>query len=55
MKANQLTINYNKTNYMVFTKKRIKQFTFMIQIGQNKIVRVNKMKYLGVMMDDNLS
>ena len=46
MKANQLTINYKKTNYMIFTKKRIKQFTFTIQIGQNKIVRVNKMKYI---------
>ena len=41
MKANQLTINH-KTNYMIFTKKRINQFTFTIQIGQNKIVRVNK-------------
>ena len=55
MKANQLTINYKKTNYMIFAKKRINQFTFTIQIGQNKIVRVNKMKYLGVMMDDTLS
>ena len=44
-----------KTNYMIFTNKRINQFTFTIQIGQNKIVRVNKMKYLGVMMDDTLS
>ena len=55
MKANQLTINYKKINYMIFTKKKINQFTFTIQIGQNKIVRVNKMKYLEVMMDDTLS
>ena len=58
MKANQLTINYKKTNYMIFTKKRINQFnqfTFTIQTGQNKIVRMNKMKYPGVMMDDTLS
>ena len=40
---------------MIFTEKRIKQLTFTIQIGQNKIVRVNKMKYLGVMMDGTLS
>ena len=55
MKANHLTIIYKKTNYMIFTKKRINQFTFTVQIGQNKIVRVNKMKYLGVMMDDTHS
>ena len=55
MKANQLTINYTKTNYVIFTEEKIKQFTFMLQIGQSKIARVNKIKYLGVMMDDTLS
>ena len=40
MKANQLTINYKKTNYMIFTKKRINQFTFAIQVGRNKILFV---------------
>ena len=27
----------------------------MLQIGQSKIARMNKIKYLGVMMDDTLS
>ena len=40
---------------MIFTKKRIKQVTFMLQIGQSKIALVNKIKYLGVTMYETLS
>ena len=41
MKMNQLTINYKKTNCMIFTRKKISS-PFSIRIGQN-IVNVRLM------------
>ena len=57
LKANKLTLNANKTKYVIFGTKQ--QLTtkpdLNLYVGQDKIDRVESMKYLGVILDDHLS
>ena len=54
LKINKLTANYSKTNYIIFTKKRI-NFNFNIIMGGQVLERVNDTKYLGVTLDKDLN
>ncbi len=58
-KANRLSLNLGKTNYMIFhsNKKQIKMENIAIQIEINGevIKKVNSTKFLGVLIDDCLN
>jgi hypothetical protein len=55
-KANKLSINIQKSSYMIF-KTRQKRYIpeFSIEINNTKIKRVNEVVFLGVVLDENLS
>ena len=54
--ANKLSININKTNYIIFhsPKRPIPPHT-SIKIGKKHITRVKYVKFLGLLLDDTLS
>ena len=51
---NKLFLNCTKTNFMIFTTKKIKH-KFEIKIGEKEIQQVNSAKYLGVTLDHKLN
>ena len=54
--ANKLTININKTHYMMFHRTRVKHNTnFKINISNNVIDRSMNTKFLGVIIDSKLN
>ena len=53
LRANKLTININKTHYMVFHRARLKP-TKDFMIRQNKIAFTKSTKFLGIIIDDKL-
>ena len=55
MKINQLTINYKKTNFMIFTRKKKIFSPLSISIDQNIINHKTNVKYLGVVIDEKMS
>jgi len=46
MKANELSINYSKTEYLVINQTKLQQNFVNVKIGNEKITQVNKAKYL---------
>ena len=50
---NKLTINYKKTNYIIFTRLKYTK-NFNIQMQNNKIEKVSEIKYLGVYLDEKI-
>ena len=54
LQANKLTLNNDKTHYMVFHGARIKSKTGKISIRNNAIDEIKSTKYLGVIIDDKL-
>ena len=57
LRANKLTLNANKTKYVIFGNKHnlTTKPDLNLYVGQDKIDRVNSMKYLGVILDDHLT
>ena len=59
MRLNKLSLNYNKSKYMLITKKKktISEdlINFKITIGKHKIEQVSQIKYLGITFDDKLT
>ena len=56
LEANKLTININKTHYMMFHKTGIKRITnFIIYISNNAIDRSINTKFLWVIIDNKLN
>ena len=53
LKLNKLSLNTNKTKFMVLTKDQ--RGTLIVEIGKTNIEQVNEMKYLGVIFNDKLS
>ena len=55
--ANKLQINYTKTSYMIFKSRHVNFDHNLINININntEIKRVNNMKFLGVVIDKNLT
>ena len=54
LKLNKLSLNTNKTKFMVLTKQR-SAWHFDIRIGKTNIEQVHEIKYLGVIFNDKLS
>lgn len=53
--ANKLTLNCEKTKFMVFSKKRMNRADPILNINNVEIERVASMKYLGVIIDESLN
>jgi len=55
MKSNRLSVNYNKTAYMILTVTRSQNCNFEISMNGVKIQQTDSIKYLGVIIDNRLS
>ena len=56
LRYNKLSLNYNKTTYLLFTKKgKIKNSNFNVSINKIEIKRSDHVKYLGVYIDDKMN
>ena len=55
VKANKLSLNINKTYFMLFTPKRFPRNMDDIIIDGKQIMEVNETKFLGVIIDNNLN
>ena len=55
MRANRLSLNVQKTSFMVFTDRPIKREDLVIEIGGMRVQNVRVAKFLGVTVDDRLS
>ena len=54
--ANRLSLNIDKTNFVIFHHPRIKiPEPVIVKFGRKKIQRENCVKFLGVLLDANLS
>jgi hypothetical protein len=54
-RANQLSLNFNKTNYIHLTTKRNMTVNVKLCFKNNLITKSSYTKFLGVMMDNTLS
>ena len=55
LRANKLSLNINKTHYMLFSNKNVAQPNITIEIDKQPITCVTKTKFLGVIIDSKLS
>jgi hypothetical protein len=55
LKANQLSLNFNKTNYVHFTTKRNMSINLKIGFSNNFIINSTYTKFLGVKVNSTLS
>ena len=56
LKANRLSLNIDKTKYMVFLPKKLKrQSNLTINLSGQAIEEVSKIKFLGVILDNKLN
>ena len=55
VKVNKLSLNIDKTNFMLFTPKCVPWTTKCVFIAGNKIMEVTETKYLGVIIDYKLN
>ena len=55
--VNKLSVNIEKTNYMLFhlRNKRYNNDDIQIKINNSNIMQVSKVKFLGIWMDDRLT
>ena len=55
LNANRLTLNVEKTFYMLFHRKRIKTDNLKLIIGQSMLKQTSQCKYLGLIIDNKLN
>ena len=57
LQSNKLTLNCQKIYYMIFHRARLKlqSTTIDLQMGDCNLNKANKLKYLGVIIDDTIS
>ena len=55
VKANKLSLNVEKTNFMLFTPKCFPRIMDDLLINGNRISEVNETKFLGVIIDNKLN
>ena len=56
LKANKLTLNLKKTKYVIFgPKAKLQNLNAPLYLDREKIEKTRTMKYLGVILDDELS
>ena len=53
-RANKLSLNVSKTNYMLFSKYNVPNDIYEILLGNEKVKKVDKFKFLGLYIDDKL-
>ena len=55
-KANKLSLNVKKSNYVIFKlRQRREEFDLNIEINGHKMIRTKEVTFLGVILDENLS
>ena len=54
LRANNLSLNYNKTNFMLLTSRKHNPASFKVAINHNTSPEDN-LKYLGILLDNTLS
>ena len=56
LRMNTLSLNYSKTNYIIYNNQPHKtcKDEFTIVMSKTRLQRENSIKYLGVIFDDNL-
>jgi hypothetical protein len=55
-KANKVSINIKKSNYMIFKPRQKRQtLNLYLEINNHKINRVKEVVFLGVILDENMS
>ena len=55
MRANKLSLNCNKTNFMLLTSRKHDPASFKVIINNHNISPEDNLKYLGVLLDNKLS
>ena len=55
LRKNKLSLNYNKSCYMIIGNRLSKKNTFNLTINNNAISQSNTVKYLSVILDNNLT
>ena len=55
LRANKLSLNYNKTNFMLLTSRKHNSASFKVTISNHTISPEDNLKYLGVLIDNKLS
>ena len=55
VKANKLSLNIDKTNFMLFTPKRFSRAMDALLIDGKRIMEVSETKFLGVIIDNKLN
>ena len=55
LRANKLSLNYNKTNFMLLTSRKHNPDSFIVTINNHTISPEDNLKYLGVLLDNKLS
>jgi len=55
LRANKLSLNYNKTNFMLLTSRKHNLTSFKVTINNHNISPKDNLKYLGVLLDNKLS
>ncbi len=55
LKANRLSLNIDKTNYMIITHNPFDEHDVTIKIRDRPLTRVTSTKFLGITIDDRLS
>ena len=55
LKANRLSLNIDKTWFMLFTHSNVTNIPFSVDIGGNVLERVTSTKFLGIYIDERLS
>ena len=55
LRANKLSLNYNKTSFMLLNSQKRNPTSFNVVINNHSISPEDKLKYLGVLLDNKLS
>ena len=55
LRKNKLSLNYNKSSYVIIGNRLSKKNTFNLTKNNNVISQSNAVKYLGVILDNNLT
>ena len=56
MKKNKLSVNINKTNYVIFSsKQKTTKVNLPVLFDDKPLKRVNVVKFLGIYIDENLT
>ena len=55
MRANRLSLNVEKTNFMLFTHSHVDRNAVVVRLGNKTITQVKSVKFLGIHIDDRLN